>query len=368
MRASVVVVTYNSASDLPSCLDALLPTLGPDDEAIVFDCASSDDSLRIAHGFGVTTIAGENLGYGGGNNAAARAARGHWLVFLNPDTAVEPGWLDRLLAPLANGPGLATPEVVLMGDPGRIDTAANSVHLSGITVCRGFGQPAGAYAGTERVLAVSSAAFAIDRASFFQLGGFDERFFMYLEDTDLSLRAALAGLPCWYVGASRVRHRHVPNFTPRKLFWLERNRYLMLANIWRPRTLLLLAPTLLLIELMTLAYALFRGPEALRSKARAYGWVLANPWRLIARHKEAQRQRAVSDAALLAGCGWRIDFRELVGDGPLRILAELAAAPLLALCVLPLRLAEGEAPVQVDVGRRGPRPGEPGRARAAAPP
>src|SRR5207248_7000405 len=173
--------------------------------------------------------------------------------------------------PLGEGPALATAKIVLVDDPDRIDTCANQVHLSGITVCRGYGRPASAYGNVERVLAVSGAAFAIDRDTFERLDGFDERFFMYLEDTDLSLRAALLGVPTWFVPTSRVRHRHVATFGPRKLHWLERNRYLMLAKVWSGETLLALTPTLLLVELLTWGYAMLGGPVAQRAKAGAWG-------------------------------------------------------------------------------------------------
>jgi len=323
-RASVVVVAYNSARDLPTCLESLLPTLGPDDEAVVYDGASIDDSAAVAARYPVRVERAErNEGYGAANNRAARLARGRYLVFLNPDTVVEQGWLDALLAPLADGPGLATPKIVLLDDPGRVDTCANSVHLSGITVCRGHGQPATRYADTERVLAVSGAAFAIDRATFERLGGFDERFFMYLEDTDLSLRAALAGVPCWYVGASRVRHRHVPAFGPRKLYWLERNRWLMLLKLWSPRTLVGLLPTLLLAEALTWGYALIGGPAALRARAQAYVWLALHPWLVVEARRRTQRLRRVCDAELLARCPSRLDATELVASPRLGRLAEL---------------------------------------------
>src|SRR5213075_3250851 len=96
---------------------ALLPTLGPLDEVIVCDSGSEDRSVAVASRYPVRVVAEANLGYGGANNRAARLARGRWLVFLNPDTAVEADWLDRLLAPLGDGPALATPRIVLMDQP-----------------------------------------------------------------------------------------------------------------------------------------------------------------------------------------------------------------------------------------------------------
>ena len=173
-----------------------------------------------------------NSGFGGGNNLAARRARGEYLAFLNPDTTVEPGWLEALIAALEADPqaGMATSKILLMDDPSRINTCGNDVHISGLTLCRGMGAPANDYNQVEEVAAVSGAAFVIRRGLFEQLGGFDPAYFMYMEDTDLSWRARLAGWRILYVPASVVYHDYRLQFGPRKTFYQERNRYRLLLQ------------------------------------------------------------------------------------------------------------------------------------------
>jgi GT2 family glycosyltransferase len=303
----------------------LLPTLRADDELIVFDNASVDGSAEIARAHGVKVVRSEeNVGFGGANNRAAALAVGRYLVFLNQDTEVETGWLDALLAPLSEVPGLTTAKLLLADRPGRIDTCGNAVHLSGITVCRGYGQPADAFVRQERIAAVSGAAFAIDRASFDLLGGFDERFFLYLEDTDLSLRAALAGLPLWFVPDSRVHHRHVATFGARKLYWLERNRWLLLLKLWTTRSLIGLLPHLVLMELLVWCYALIRGPEAVRAKASAYGWIADHAWTVLHARWSTGRLRRLPDHEVLRRCVWRLDLTELIGSRMLRRFVDAA--------------------------------------------
>ena len=82
------------------------------------------------------------------------------------------------------------------------------------------------------------------RDVFEALGGFDPLFFMYLEENDLSLRAALAGFTTLFVPRAIVMHDFVPRFSAEKIHWLERNRFLLLAKLFKWRTLLVLTPAL----------------------------------------------------------------------------------------------------------------------------
>jgi len=320
MRASVIVVSYNSRPYLDACLASAAAQLGPDDELIVVDNSSSDGSAELVRDGHprARLVVGPNDGYAGGNNRGAAAATGDALVFLNPDTMLEPGAIAALLAPLARpGVGLAAARVVHMARPDLVNAAGNTLHLAGMAFCRGAGAPRERWADPGEVDAVSGAAFAIRRALFAELGGFDDRLFMYLEDTELSLRARLAGWRVAYAPAATVRHDYRPSYSPAKAFYLERNRALMLLTHLDGEALLRLAPALLLAEAVSWGYNLLRGPRHWPAKPRAYAWLWRHRRAVAARRRPHPRARA-----LLAGSSARLDFGQLAPP----VLARLAGA------------------------------------------
>jgi len=275
VQTSVVIVTYNNRDDIDACLGSLR-THSPDAEIIVVDNLSSDgtlDHIRQQYPRVRAVSAGRNGGFGAGANSGARLATGTRLVFLNPDTEVETGWLDPLLETLEGRPeaGLVTPTILLKGSGERVNACGNDVHLTGLAFCAGLNRAAPPTSAQPRaVAAVSGAAFAVRREVWEQLGGFDERFFMYLEDTDLSLRARRLGYTILHVPASRVWHDYRVSVSATKLYHLERNRLLMLRKNFASATLALLSPALLLTELLTWAYCARKGTAYIGAKWRSY--------------------------------------------------------------------------------------------------
>jgi GT2 family glycosyltransferase len=322
MRASVIVVSYNSRAYLPQCIDSIVCELGPRDELIIVDNGSIDGSAdMVAERFPqARLVRSENVGYAGGNNRGAALARGEYLVFLNPDTILSAGALAALLAPFERpgDVGMTTACIVHMSQPDVINTCGNTMHYTGLTYCRGAGQPRTCYAESAEVDAVSGAAFAMRRALFEALGGFDERFFMYVEDTDLSWRARLAGYTCLYVSAAVVAHDYQPAYAPAKAFYLDRNRHFMLLKNLSRSTYLRMLPGLLLGEIVTWGFMLLKGPRYWGVKLRVYRWLWSQRGAIQAPCRPVQQR---SDRELAGRMTYRLDFDQLAN----RQLARLAA-------------------------------------------
>ncbi len=336
VQTSIIVVNYNGGEQVLECLRSLEAEGGERQEVIVVDNASQDGSPeRIEKAFpGVRLIrAATNLGFGGGNNLGAHQARGQYLAFLNPDTRVEVGWLEALRRALEADPraGMATACILLGEHPDRVNACGNEVHLSGLTLCRGMGQPFKAYDTPCEVGAVSGAAFLMRRELFERLGGFDASFFLYMEDTDLSLRARLAGKRILYVPEAVVYHDYQLRFGRRKIFFQERNRYRMLLKIFRWRTLLALLPALLLAEAVTWGFVLIREPRRLGNKLDAYAVTLGSWADLRKARSGTQLTREIHDRDLLESNVYKLGF-EQIGEECLARLAHFVFDPLFHIC------------------------------------
>ncbi|MDH7508574.1 MAG: glycosyltransferase family 2 protein [Methanomassiliicoccales archaeon] len=210
-----------------------------------------------------------NRGYGAGNNLGVRYAEGKYIVVLNPDTVVEKNWLEELVKPLETSEKTITTPKILLYDGSAINTCGNINHFTGLTFTRGLNEDPGKYDVPEEVSGFSGCCFAMRKDHFEELGGFDENFFVYNEDSDLSWRAHLRGFKILYVPTSIVKHAYQLNVSPEKLYHLERNRYLILRKYLSRKDLFILLPSMVMAEVLTWGYALRKGS----------GWA---KWKLLA--------------------------------------------------------------------------------------
>lgn len=318
-RTSVIIVTYNGSVYLEQCLTSVQQDVGTDSEIIVVDNASSDDSADFVQRQYPDVMLVQNRvnrGFAVACNQGAQIAAGRVLVFLNQDTRVEPGWLRALIRGLdqERAVGLTTSKILLMSQPNRIHLCGQDVHYTGLVFGRGFLSPASGMTTLEEVAAVSGASFAVHREVWEELDGFDETFYMYYEETDLSWRAQLAGYRCLYVPNSVVYHDYRPaQPNPSRLYYSNRNRYIMLLKNWKWTTLLLLAPGLLLAELTEWGLAWAYGWRGLWAKIRANLWILTHLRDVSRLHARTQARRKVPDAVMLKERTYRLEPRTVTG-------------------------------------------------------
>lgn len=300
---SVVIVSYDSAAELPGTLAALVPQLGSGDELIVVDNNPGDGSIEAAREAApaVTVVeSGGNVGFAGGCNRGAAASDSELLLFLNPDTEVAPGCIDALRAAAGDHPGWAAWQpLVTMDDGTLVNTAGNVVHLLGLSWAGRCGESRSAIGAADYEAAFASgAALVVRRAAWEEVGGFDERFFMYCEDLDLSLRLRLAGWGVGVVPGAVADHRYEFGKGGYKWFLLERNRWWTILGTYPARVLVPLLPVLLAFELALLPVAAAGG--WLGHKLRAQAAVVRSLPQALARRREIQSSRKIAPAAFFA--------------------------------------------------------------------
>ena len=329
-RVSVLIVNFDSGHWLERCLRALCRQSVAAFEAVVLDNASRDGSFaRARAAFDDPRIRFEvsdhNLGFAGGNNRAARWARAPLLATLNPDAIPAPDWLERLLAAAA-----AHPDVAMFGstqraasNPTRFDGIGDAYFVLGLPWRGGFGRTIRPLPPSFESFAPCAAAALYRRDGFDALGGFDERFFCYVEDVDLAFRWRLVGGRALQVSDAVVEHAGgasagaaASGFAAyhgmRNLIWT------FVKNMPGPLFWMLLPGHLVLVALLLLragvrgdlravargvGHALAALPEiwserrALQLRRRASVWQIAKalnwaPWRLIDRMPPGARLAA----------------------------------------------------------------------------
>ncbi len=263
---SLIVVTYNSAAELPSFFAALASTTYPHYEVIVVDNASTDATAADLAAYPATaSVSPTNLGFGRGCNRGAAIAQGEYLVFLNPDVQVTPAWLDVLI-----GHSQQHPDAILCPSTLYPDQA-----------------PPPSDPALEVVAAVPGCALFIPRTIWEDVGPFDANIFLYWEDTELCWRASLLGYRIMADLGAIVYHQRGASTGFRR--WddeLIKNSLYTYLKLMRWRQVLPFGLTLALKTLLKLA--IYRQPGL----GRAWWWNIRQlPQTLRARRLIAQRRR-----------------------------------------------------------------------------
>lgn len=275
LSISIIIVTFNSESFIDACLKSIVEQNDFNRyslEIIIVDNYSTDKTinmLKSEYPFVKIISNSENIGYGKANNIGACQANGKYLIIMNPDTIVENGWLAGLLKPLVDGKKLITTPKILVYDGSRINTCGNVIHFTGLACTRGYGSKPDTYNEPEYVCEASGCCFAIKKENFIELGGFDKNIFLYHEDVEFSYRALLFGFKILYVPISIIRHDYSMKINPKKLYYLERGRYLILRKYFSRRDYLLMFPSLLMAEVLTFGQASAFGKEGILYKIKA---------------------------------------------------------------------------------------------------
>jgi GT2 family glycosyltransferase len=274
---SVIVLNWNGRKFLPECLDSLAAQTLRDFEVVLIDNGSSDGSpefIRDHYPWVKLVALPENVGFAAGNNRGLEAATGEFLVALNNDTRVEPGFLAELLAVAQAFPkaGMVAAKMLNYFEPGRIDAVALKIGVNGLGYNIGYGeQDAGQYDGNVKAFGPCGGAALYRRSMIDQVGFFDPDFFAYYEDFDLAWRGRLAGWDCACAPRAVVYHVHSATsgeWSPFKVYQTHRNKWFVIVKNWPGALIFRRIPGLLFADAASLALACLRGRGSAALRAR----------------------------------------------------------------------------------------------------
>lgn len=313
---AIVIVGFNSQRFLRTCLDSIFDSKFKDFKVIYVDNRSSDASLDfIAKNYPVVEVVAnpDNYGFAKANNIGIEKAEklgADGILFLNPDTAVDPDCLS-ILKKKDDGTSILQPAILL--DPekrtDKINTTGGVLSVLGFSYCSDYKRPISELTEeTQRPIA-SGAAMYWPLALLEKVGGFDEAFFMYHEDVDLTWRARLAGYAIRFIPTAKVWHDYSFGRNASKFFHVERNRVMFLLKNFSLRYWILFLPLFLATEAGVMLFMAKDG--MLGTKLRSYRSLLGM-WGAIQKERtKIQQGRKVSDRELAPLLADSIQFSEM---------------------------------------------------------
>jgi GT2 family glycosyltransferase len=289
-EVSVVVLAYGSDEVLDECVKSVLCSEGVDIQLVVvnngskaIECVPREDSR-------VTLVdPGYNTGFSGGCNLGASLARFPNLVFLNSDAVVESVAISKLVKVIQDPRvGIAAGAVLLGDRPELMMSAGNPIHFLFFTWTGSYGDQYLDHLSETQIAGTPGSFFAIRREVWDELDGFEEEFFAFAEDANISIKCWQMGLSVLYVPQARALHFYEFSRVREKMYLVEKNRLINLLTLYDLSSLLLLAPAILAVEAGVLVLSIKGGWAG--QKIRGWFWVIRN-FAFIKRSRRKNRSR-----------------------------------------------------------------------------
>jgi GT2 family glycosyltransferase len=249
LPVSVVIPNWNGRRWISGCLGSVAGQRSRAADVILVDNGSDDGSpeyVRQHHPEVRLVEVGRNAGFAYAANRGLETARTEFVALVNTDVVLAPDWLARMVDTLSGDPAAASVacKMLSLRDPARVYDAGDVLRRDGVCEQRGrFGLDDGRWDEPGEVFGACAGAAIYRRETVLSLGGFDERYFVYLEDVDLALRLRLAGWRCLYEPAVAL---HAGEGSSGQLpggheYYVARNTLVLVAKAFPPNWLGLVA-------------------------------------------------------------------------------------------------------------------------------
>jgi hypothetical protein len=296
---SVIVVNWNGKEHLEDCFTSLsLQTYSPL-EIIMVDNGSEDSSVEYVKGRFPQVRVIENTcnrGFGSAVNAGFRKASGDYILFLNNDLYLKDNCIEEMLNLLEKeGCGAVVPKILFFQEKDTINSFGNLINFLGLAYPKYIGEKDRRDMEVEET--TCGGIFMLKKDLMERLKGFDEDFFIYHEDHDLSWRIRLLGKRLLVNPKAVIYHKYQFSRNPNKFYYSEKNRIQLLLKNYSLKTLIIISPALILVELAEISFALMNG--WFWKKIKSYLEILRALYRIIEKRRVIQGNREVPDREIV---------------------------------------------------------------------
>jgi len=318
-KIDAFVLNYNGLNHLKRCLPSLLKMTWPNFTVSVVDNGSTDgsqDFVRRNYPEVKLIEIGANLGFPRALNLAVSKSKAPFVCSLNNDVEVTPNWLTVLMKDFRDTKvAMSVPK--MYDFKGRLNSAGGACDFYGWAYNRGIGEiDRGQYDLSCYVPYGCLGAAIVRRAVFDEIGYLDQTYMIYHEDVDFSWRLILRGYKIAYNPMSIVYHRHMGTMMAsgraRIIGLWERNRFRTLLKNYQIKTLITILPTLAILKVLHICYAVAVNRDAgeVRAILRAYVWNLVQIKDTIRERRRIQKSRLVPEMELRRMLiPWSIELR-----------------------------------------------------------
>lgn len=324
-KVGVILLSSRQEKDLVlECLQSLQSTEYPTHllRIVLVDNKSSDDVVAaVRNKFpNVFIIENEkNYGFTAGNNVGIKYCLEYgmdYIVILNNDTVVDKKWLLELIfvAQRSLDIGAVQPKIYLYHDKERINTDGNLIQFLGFAYCGNYMKKDTQIIdeAQREIIYPSGAAMLVKREVFERIGLFEEKLFIYHDDVEFGWRMRLAGYTIYLAPKSHIWHKYkFSKPSNRKFYLMERNRFIVLFENYKLRTLLVLMPASIIMEIGIYFYALTQGWLKEKMLADIYFLNPKNIYRILLARSQKKKLRKVSDKDIVKYFVSGIEFAEL---------------------------------------------------------
>jgi hypothetical protein len=328
-KVGIILVNYQDYAQrfLTACRDSLRAQDYPADLTRIYivDNASTQESVdylkkeypeaEIITRSDGNYVAANNLGF-----QKAMADGCEYLVTVNLDTEMPPAWLMELVKALEDNPeaGIAQSKILLFPRTAeekatpRLNSLGNVIHFLGFGFTDGYGQPDREITGYPEIKGYASGCSLIIRSEIFtKIGGYNEEFYMYHDDLELSLKVKLAGYKIILAPRSVIYHKYEFSRSVNMIYYMERNRYLTLLIFYPAGLLWLIALPALFMDLGMLFYSLISGWFKAEMKIYSYFFRGRNYVKICEERARIKKMSTIKFSQIAANFAGKIEFQEI---------------------------------------------------------